>query len=469
MSKSSHRFFVFLAFVILGFAVTAEVSARVLIVAGPAAAGPAGWLAGEQIRHWPVRSDVEILDHQPSNVGSDVSLIIELAEDFDFRGEMPMANGATLRTRAAKKDQEKVLGLSQRAAAAINTTIDRSSERFVVESSTVSDSQVPKITITTSTKTEIDRQRIAKRTRQLRVAVHAILAAENAIDPKVVTPQWIAAPAKAGVLRVAFYDDLGARNRTAACHPAWVRETMRDLHDLDVYLVSAEDIQAGALSDQFDVVIMGGGSSKLQARTLEESGRQAVTQFVNKGGGYVGICAGAFLAARNSFGLGIVPLRSKPSGGGGLSSLHLSDDARSWANIAKSDVDAAFHGGPILSIEDDSSSFDTHIWATFSDDVTPDKAASREVDEDQTPRAGSAKAIPLKNTPAIASSKFGKGRVVIFSPHCERAPGPQVLFWTAVRWSGGLSSEQLKAFSENDRGVTGAIATDAAGQSSLQE
>lgn len=52
----------------------------------------------------------------------------------------------------------------------------------------------------------------------------------------------------------------------------------------------------GAGLEQFDAVIFPGGSGKRQSVALEKQGRQAVKEFVRGGGGYVGICGGAFLA-----------------------------------------------------------------------------------------------------------------------------------------------------------------------------
>eukprot|EP00658_Telonema_sp_P-2_P009776 TRINITY_DN13630_c0_g1_i1.p1 TRINITY_DN13630_c0_g1~~TRINITY_DN13630_c0_g1_i1.p1 ORF type:complete len:149 (-),score=13.34 TRINITY_DN13630_c0_g1_i1:467-913(-) len=47
--------------------------------------------------------------------------------------------------------------------------------------------------------------------------------------------------------------------------------------------------------DEFDVMIFPGGTAADQARTLHEAGCKAVTEFVQGGGGFVGICAGAYL------------------------------------------------------------------------------------------------------------------------------------------------------------------------------
>ena len=52
-----------------------------------------------------------------------------------------------------------------------------------------------------------------------------------------------------------------------------------------------------AVLKDFDVVIVPGGSATSQAKRLGPSGCDALVRFVENGGGYVGVCAGAFLAA----------------------------------------------------------------------------------------------------------------------------------------------------------------------------
>ena len=44
----------------------------------------------------------------------------------------------------------------------------------------------------------------------------------------------------------------------------------------------------------------------------------------------------------------------------------------------------------------------------------------------------------MKGTTAIARGKFGKGRVVCFSPHPEKTPGRETFLQAAVEWAAGL-------------------------------
>lgn len=425
--------------------------ASVVIIARPGPAGPAGALAAEQIRHWTFIKPLTVLDHDPATLPADASLVVELTEDFDFRAEMPMSNGATIQVRSPQQQLATAERLARSAADVVNASIAEQTEKFIVETKTDDTLAAPRITVITSTKTEIDRQRIAKRTRQLRIAAHAILAGDGAIDPNQ-SAEAITAPKAAGVLRVALYDDIGARNRTAACNPVWIRQTLRSLNDMDVYLISAEDIRSGVLNGQFDVLVMGGGSSKTQAKTLGEGGKRAIVQYVDQGGGYVGVCAGAFLAARNSFGLQLLPVRTKPTGKGGLATLHLTDESRTASALPASDVNVAFHGGPVMILAEDAAQADTTVWATFARDIPIDSKNGGDEDAEGS-NDNSSKVIAVAGTPAVVSATYGKGRVIIIGPHPERAPGPQSLYWTAIRFAGGQSAEQQKEAAAQSTGV----------------
>src|ERR1043165_7694978 len=94
-------------------------------------------------------------------------------------------------------------------------------------------------------------------------------------------------------IRVAIYNDVGVSKgldnllQVLAKHP-----------DLRVKQVKADDIRAGSLRD-VDVLVHPGGTCGGQGKALGEEGREAVRTFVKNGGGYVGICAGAYLATND--------------------------------------------------------------------------------------------------------------------------------------------------------------------------
>lgn len=62
--------------------------------------------------------------------------------------------------------------------------------------------------------------------------------------------------------------------------------------------ITAEQIRSGEL-DAIDVLIHPGGSGRGQARALGEAGREKIRNYISDGGGYLGICAGSYLATND--------------------------------------------------------------------------------------------------------------------------------------------------------------------------
>src|SRR5690606_8853243 len=66
-----------------------------------------------------------------------------------------------------------------------------------------------------------------------------------------------------------------------------------------LYRVCGEDIRDGALAAA-DVLIFPGGSGRGIGNGIQEKGREEVLNFIRNGGGYLGVCAGAYFAASGS-------------------------------------------------------------------------------------------------------------------------------------------------------------------------
>ena len=138
---------------------------------------------------------------------------------------------------------------------------------------------------------------------------------------------------------------------------------------------------------------------------------------MRRGGGYVGICAGAFLASqprgRYEY-LRLLPVRSRGNSGSFITPV-------TWASSPigpKRRGDCKYSNGPLLSLID--SDAEVEIWSRFE---------SGEEDLD------------LAGKPAVLAGHHGRGNVVIFSPHCERFPSRATLFPDAVRWAAGRLPE----------------------------
>ena len=97
----------------------------------------------------------------------------------------------------------------------------------------------------------------------------------------------------------------------------WGLMALRALRDLDfpVRLLKGSDIAQGALfrkqgsaaGPAVSLLVAPGGSARLKAEGLGPEGQQAVRDFVQAGGRYLGFCGGAGLALSHNKGLGLCP------------------------------------------------------------------------------------------------------------------------------------------------------------------
>ena len=198
--------------------------------------------------------------------------------------------------------------------------------------------------------------------------------------------------------------------------------------------VGAIDIREGVL-DQFDLVIFPGGSGSKQAAALESSGREVVKKFINQGGGFVGICAGAYLAASNyKWSLGIsnhktfcksfeIPEVGRKSmwyrGASAPVKMELTEEGKKILGNVKGIFDVRYHNGPIMSAMGKEGLGNFRTLANFRSEVSRYK-----------PQEGT-----MINSPAIIVGEFGKGRVLCISPHPESTADLYKLVQNAVRWT----------------------------------
>lgn len=191
----------------------------------------------------------------------------------------------------------------------------------------------------------------------------------------------------------------------------------------EITVLSAEDIRASKLDD-CQVLLVPGGSGSKQAKKLAEAGREKIRSFVAKGGGYVGICAGSYLASNDyPWSIGLINAKAV--------------DKKHWAR-GKGDVILAFppigkealgatadtlvvnyRQGPLFAPGESKELPAYETLATFTTEICENGA---------TPGA-------MIGTTAIARAPFGQGRVICYGPHPERPGGPNGLILHGVRWA----------------------------------
>src|SRR5690606_9878232 len=72
----------------------------------------------------------------------------------------------------------------------------------------------------------------------------------------------------------------------------------KNTHAKHIEYADASDILKGCLKKGVQAFIMPGGASRYAAAKLNGAGNKAILDYVSGGGTYIGICAGAYYAAR---------------------------------------------------------------------------------------------------------------------------------------------------------------------------
>jgi len=154
--------------------------------------------------------------------------------------------------------------------------------------------------------------------------------------------------------------------------------------------VDEDFIKSGGLADCSMLIIPGGYTARYVS-ALGEDGFREIREFVKRGGVYIGICAGAYLAAER------VEVEGRPKG---LGIIDIENVRRSGIGLVEITITNTSHllvkGCPRTML----------IWYQNGPYIIPGKGVEviARYDEEYA---------------AIVCSTYGKGRVLIFSPHPE--------------------------------------------------
>jgi glutamine amidotransferase-like uncharacterized protein len=166
--------------------------------------------------------------------------------------------------------------------------------------------------------------------------------------------------------------------------------------------VSPNDILSGALThDRFSAIVMPGGKSWIYLEDLGVEGGEKIRQFVEAGGGYFGICAGAFYAtsfrqggrATGSYGIGLL---DGIAFDGTALNVNPFKDGTSWYPFFLEGFQSQYKilllGGPSF------------------------RYSEYEAQEKQIEVVSRFRVI---NEPSVIALKYGEGRVILSGPHPE--------------------------------------------------
>jgi putative intracellular protease/amidase len=236
----------------------------------------------------------------------------------------------------------------------------------------------------------------------------------------------IALPENRRPIKVGVYSGPGAPQSSVDA----VVKVMKPFAEATTVIMSGEDVATQNLA-AYDVLVFPGGSGSGQSKGIGEAGLKNVREFVGKGGGYVGICAGAYLACSNfSWGLGILnagTVSSKWRRGQAILDLEMTEAGRPLLGDVPGVFKVRYNNGPILK-----------PWTrTDLPAYTPLSVFRTEV-----AKYGSPEGVQV-NAPAQAIGTFGKGRVFVSSPHPEGTPGLENLIPRGVFWAAGEKKENV--------------------------
>ncbi len=237
----------------------------------------------------------------------------------------------------------------------------------------------------------------------------------TAAEPKAMKP-----------IRVALYADGGASKKGSPK----VKESLPKEKGFELQIVTAEEIRGGAL-DNFNVLIQPGGSGSGQAKALGDEGRERVKEFVAAGGGYIGICAGSYLASASyPWSLNLLDARVVDSEhwarGTGEVQINITPAGKTALGTNEAQCAIYYGQGPLLAPAGKDDINDYEQLASYETEIA---------------KRGAPPGV-MKGTTAIARAKFGKGRVECFSPHPEKTPGLEPFLQAAVRWAAEEKEKQ---------------------------
>ncbi len=282
-------------------------------------------------------------------------------------------------------------------------------------------------------------QPLSLRTRQHRVMVNVVLRHIGMIDRDCVNVVD-AMERDDKTIVVGLYDGGG----TGAGGVRTLTDMLDKADGYRVHHLGPADIKSAVLK-QCDIVLFPGGSGSKQAAAIGPKSRNAVRDYVNAGGGYIGICAGAYLcSAHYSWSLNLVDTKvfnktfdipgvGKKSmwyrGKTTTIKMELTPAGKAMFGDIPLKFDVRYHNGPIVSPKGNPDLPTYQPLAYFRSEQVK-----------YEPQRGT-----MVNTPAIVASRFGKGRVIAISPHPESTPALQPIVLNAIKWVAGQVATAQRA------------------------
>lgn len=202
-----------------------------------------------------------------------------------------------------------------------------------------------------------------------------------------------------------------------------VIKVLKKRSGFEVCDVTVDDIKGGKLAE-LDVLIHPGGSGGGQGKALGEEGRAMEKKFIEAGGGYIGVCAGAYLATCDyEWSLGVLDAkvvdRKHWNRGFGEVKIGLGEKSEGVLGAKAGSSPIYYHQGPLLAPASNPDIPDYEELATFETEIVKNGASPG----------------VMTGCTAIAIGNFKDGRVLCFSPHPEHDSPTEPMLVKAVEWA----------------------------------
>ena len=229
------------------------------------------------------------------------------------------------------------------------------------------------------------------------------------------------APQGAAPLKVGVYADKGPGGIGAV---EWFR-LVDESPEMELHLLDGAAVRTGAL-DGLELLIMQGGSSMDEFKTLGTNGVERMRAFVRNGGGYVGTCAGCCLLMDGPKNRArMMPWNSSGSEGHTMfPTINLNAKGAKALGLKEGPHVMRYHGGPFLQPTTNVIA-DAHmeIWGTF--------------DAEATFKGRINPKKKMYGSGAVVGGTYGKGRVFVTSAHPEYFNGTLYIIEAALKYVTG--------------------------------
>ena len=229
------------------------------------------------------------------------------------------------------------------------------------------------------------------------------------------------APQGAAPLKVGVYADQGPGGIGAV---EWFR-LVDESPEMELHLLDGAAVRTGAL-DGLDLLIMPGGSSMDEFKTLGTNGVERMRAFVRNGGGYVGTCAGCCLLMDGPKNRArMMPWNSSGSEGHTMfPTINLNAKGAKALGLKEGPHVMRYHGGPFLQPTTNVIA-DAHmeIWGTFDAEATFKGRINQKK--------------KMYGSGAVVGGTYGKGRVFVTSAHPEYFNGTLYIIEAALKYVTG--------------------------------